>query len=156
MGFPRAASGTGELLGRGGARREQPAPLLSRLMDGWLFMPAFAQSPSLLVPVPQTGSLPAAYLSGLDLALLPFLTPLPQLVFPPRNRHIEAPSDLLWSLLQTASSEGRISSLAPDRTASQAGCAGEACVSVCMLTLQPDRCLSELGIRVTAVCRAVC
>lgn len=162
MGSLRALLGTGELFGGCRASWELPAPLLPGLTDDRLFMPAFAPLLCFLVSVPPTGCLPSGLSVGAGAGFLPFLTPLAQLVFPPRNGHLEEaishlfPVPLPVASSVAASSKGGIALLAPDRTVFQARDADEASVCICMLTLQPDRCLSELHIRVTAACWAVC
>lgn len=155
-GFLEAASGTEELLGREG-RLELPAALSSWLTDHRPFMPAFSWCPDLLVSVPSTSSQPGSPSVGIGSGPPPlFDSPsLPQLVFPPRKRYFEETlSRLLFPIcavsFPTAATDGGVAILSSEpSTLTRPVCA-------CMLTLQPDRCLSELNIRVTAACPAVC
>lgn len=89
-------------------------------------------------------------------AQCPFL-----LVFPTKNGHFEeAPSCLLslhqYSLLCSSLPHGGCGHPRSGQNHLPGQDVGKVWVYVCTLTLQPDRCLSELGIRVTATGRAVC
>lgn len=138
---------------------------LLRLTDYRPFMPGFSLVP-LFAHLNCLNRHPSGSLSVKDTSDPPPIfnsSSLPQCVFPCRSGcSKEVPSPLLTSLWWYRLP---VSSIHWRKAGAQTSWSRQNClprrqvdeaVWICMLTLQPDRCLSELSIRVTAACRAVC
>lgn len=149
-----AASGTGELLGREGrqsffcsAHRSQAIHASLRLVPRFACLSALNKLSTEL----------AACLSRWDLARLPFLTPLRcHSLSSHSGRGILRRRHTVPFSLPVQSPSWQQPLRGHCHPVFRAKSADEASVGTCMLTLQPGQCLSELSIRVTATCQAVC